>query len=106
MELDGEVLEIGGGSGAMADGAARAYPNVRLTVTDIDDAMVHAARARLAARGNVRVDRADVTDLPFADDAYDVVMSHLMLHHVIDWRDALAEAARVLRPGGVSSDAT
>jgi ubiquinone/menaquinone biosynthesis C-methylase UbiE len=85
----------------MADGAARSYPNVRLTVTDIDDAMVHAARTRLAARRNVRVERADVTDLPFADESFDVVMSHLMLHHVIDWRDALVEAARVLRPGGV-----
>lgn len=84
----------------MADGAARSHPNVRLNVTNIDDAMAHAARARLAARGNVRIERADVTDVPFADESFDVVLSHLMLHHVIDWRDALLEA-RVLRPGGV-----
>jgi hypothetical protein len=38
--LGGDVLEIGGGSGAMADGAARAYPSVHLTVVDIDNAMV------------------------------------------------------------------
>ena len=99
--VEGDVLEIGGGSGAMADGLARAYPNVSLTVTDIDDAMVRAARARLSVYRNVRVERADVTDLAFADQTFDMVASHLMLHHVIAWREALLEAARVLRPGGV-----
>ena len=49
LELRGDVLEIGGGSGAMADGVARRFPGVRLIVTDVDDAMVSAARA-VAAR--------------------------------------------------------
>lgn len=45
-QLTGDVLEIGGGVGAMADGVARRFPTARLTVTDIDDAdMVVAARA-------------------------------------------------------------
>lgn len=100
-ELTGEVLEIGGGSGAMADGVAQLFPDVHLTVTDIDDAMVASARHRLAHRGNVTVQRADVTSLPFGDASFDAVTSYLMLHHVIAWRDALVEAARVLRPGGV-----
>lgn len=41
-----------------------------------------------------------MTALPFTDGSFDFVTSHLMLHHVIEWHDALAEAARVLRPGG------
>lgn len=45
--LAGDVLEIGGGSGAMAAGVARDYPDVRLTVTDVDEAMVASARERL-----------------------------------------------------------
>ena len=98
--LDGELLEIGGGSGAMAAGAARSFPDLRLTVTDIDPAMVNTARQRLHDRPNVVVERADVTDLPFADESFDYVVSYLMLHHVVGWQQALVEAARVLRPGG------
>ena len=99
--LAGDVLEIGGGSGAMAHGAARAFPAARLTVTDIDEVMVGIARKRLADHANVEVRRADVTDLPFEAGTFDAVTSYLMLHHVIDWPAALGEAARVLRPGGL-----
>ncbi len=99
-QLSGDVLEIGAGSGAMADGMVRAFREARLTVTDIDEAMVSAARARLAGRRNVIVEQADVTGLPFEDSTFDVVTSYLMLHHVVEWRAALTEAGRVLRPGG------
>lgn len=99
-QLSGDVLEIGAGSGAMADGMVRAFPEARVTVTDTDEAMVSTARARLAGRRNVVVEQADVTALPFEDSMFDVVTSYLMLHHVIDWQAALTEAARVLRPGG------
>ena len=98
--LAGDVLEIGGGSGAMAAGVARTYPDVRLTVTDVDEAMVSSATGWLAAFPNVTVTRADVTALPFDHASFDAVTSYLMLHHVIDWVQALAEAARVLRAGG------
>lgn len=98
--LSGDVLEIGGGSGAMAAGVARTFPDIRLTVTDVDTAMVDVARSRLSSYGNVTVEAADVTALPFADASFDAVTSYLMLHHVINWVEALAETARVLRPGG------
>ena len=106
LEPHGELLELGAGSGAMADGMARTFPELQLTVTDIDPAMVAAARKYLGARPNVRVEQADVTDLPFADSTFDVVTSYLMLHHVIEWRRALSEASRVLRPGVSSSAMT
>lgn len=98
--VSGEVLEIGGGSGAMAVGLARSFPEARITMTDVDAAMVAAARAQLARVTNVAAQVADVTSLPFAAGRFDAVMSYLMLHHVIDWRDGLAEAFRVLKPGG------
>lgn len=98
--LDGDVLELGAGGGAMADGVARRFPTARLTVTDVDDAMVTDARARLVDHPSVSVERADVTDLRFEDASFDAVTTYLMLHHVIAWREALTEALRVLRPGG------
>jgi SAM-dependent methyltransferase len=96
----GDVLEIGGGNGAMADGMIRTHPNMRLTMTDIDPAMAATARRRLAAHPPVSVEEADATELPFADSSFDTVASYLMLHHVVDWRNAILEVARVLRPGG------
>ena len=99
--LAGDVLEIGAGSGAMAAGAAEAYPAARLTVTDVDPAMVDAARTRLAAHGNVTVEMASVSALPHDDDSFDAVTSFLMLHHVVHWEEALAEILRVLRPGAM-----
>ena len=101
ITLSGDVLEIGGGSGATAEGVLLAYPDVRLTVTDVDKAMVAVARLRLAKYPDAVVERADVTDLPYMAGSFDVITSHLMLHHVIDWQDALTEAARVLRPDGM-----
>ncbi|MDN5758561.1 MAG: methyltransferase domain-containing protein [Tomitella sp.] len=98
--LSGEVLEIGGGSGAMAAGLACRFPDVTITMTDVDAAMVAAARIKLALVANVTAEVADVTSLPFAAGRFDAVVSNLMLHHVVEWREALAEALRVLQPGG------
>ena len=99
-EVDGDVLEIGAGSGVMAEQALRRFPRVTMTAVDLDPAMVASMQARLAAFPTARAVAADVTDLPFADASFDVVESFLMLHHVIAWRAALREAARVLRAGG------
>ena len=97
----GDVLEIGGGSGAMAAQLAARHPDIRLTMTDFDAAMVQAAAGRLAPFGDrVVAQRADATALPFEAGSFDTVLSFIMLHHVIEWEQALSEAARVLRPGG------
>lgn len=96
FEPTGDVLEIGGGSGAMAAELVARHPGVRsVTVTDVDPAMVDAAKARLS-----QAQVADATDLPFDDASFDVVLSFVMLHHTVRWEQAVAEAKRVLRPGG------
>lgn len=99
--LAGEVLEIGGGSGAMAAELARTHSQVRVTMTDLDRAMVRAARHRLECLPHATAQQADATDLPYDNESFDVVMSFLMLHHVVNWEDAVNEASRVLRPGGL-----
>lgn len=101
-DLAGDVLELGSGSGANAAELLARYPAARLTATDVDPAMLDAARRRLrpfAERASVR--QADATRIPFADASFDAVVSLIMLHHVIDWEQMLAEVARVLRPGGL-----
>ena len=99
--LGPEVLEIGGGSGAMARELLERHPHIRLTLADIDPEMAAAARRRLAPFGDrATVTVGDGTRLDFPDHTFDTVCSWLMLHHTIDWEGVLAEAARVTRPGG------
>lgn len=99
---EGDVLEIGCGGGAMAARLLADHPDITVTGVDIDPAMVSAAERRLRPYGQRgRAVRADCTALPFDADSFDTVITFLMLHHVVGWEDALAEAVRVLRPGGL-----
>lgn len=85
----------------MAQAMALGFPGAMITVTDVDDVMVRSASQRLRRMSNVRVERADVTGLPYESASFDVVTSYLMLHHVIRWEEALAEAARTLQQDGL-----
>src|SRR4051812_6283523 len=92
--LCGDVLELGAGSGAMAEQVLASTPAIAMCVTDFDEAMVSTAGARLAPFGTrVTTQQADATALPFDDSSFDAVLSWIMLHHTIDWEAALAEAA-------------
>ncbi|HYZ54716.1 MAG TPA: class I SAM-dependent methyltransferase [Streptosporangiaceae bacterium] len=97
----GEGLEIGAGSGAMTAQLLTMFPRFRMVATDDDTELVGTAEQILAGYGKrASVQRADAAQLPFADNRFDLVLSAAMLHHVIEWDKALAEAVRVLRPGG------
>jgi ubiquinone/menaquinone biosynthesis C-methylase UbiE len=97
----GDVLEIGAGSGAMAVELLATHPSISMTITDFDPEMVAAAEQRLMPFADRAVARqADATALPFDDNSFDVVLTWIMLHHTVAWEKALAEATRVVRPGG------
>lgn len=94
------VLDIGTGTGAMLPvfGAA-----AQLTVAlDNSEAMLARAEALCRREGldSVSLCNADVGALPFADGAFDAVNCSMVLHHVANPGAALAEMARVTRPGG------
>jgi ubiquinone/menaquinone biosynthesis C-methylase UbiE len=94
----GEVLEIGGGTGANLPHYQVAD---RVVVTEPDPFMRKKLRPKLPqARVPVEVSDAGAEELPFADDSFDTVVSTLVLCSVDDPRKALAEIRRVLRPGG------
>lgn len=99
--LGTDVLEIGGGSGAMAYELLAREPRITLTVADIDPSMVAAASRRLqpfASRSTCI--ESDAGSLAVSDHDFDTVCTWLMLHHTITWPAVLSEAARALRPGG------
>ncbi len=90
----GAVLEVGCGPGALAE-RLRAERGIRLTALDLSPRMVALARAR-----GVDAREGDIRHLPFPAGSYDTVIAAWMLYHVDRLDDALAEVARVLRPGG------
>lgn len=92
----GRTLEIGAGTGAnLAFYGPTASP---LTLTDPDPHKLRRLRRRAAP--TARVVGAHAHALPFADDAFDTVVTTLVLCSVPDQAEALAEVRRVLRPGG------
>jgi ubiquinone/menaquinone biosynthesis C-methylase UbiE len=101
QRLGHDVLEIGAGSGSVAQQVLSDDPELAWTAIDIDPHMAQAAAARLGGFAGASVKTADATAMPFPDDSFDSVVSCLMLHHIIDWERAVAEVARVLRPGGI-----
>ena len=95
----GDVIEIGGGTGANLPCYG---PDVRsLTMTEPQPAMLRHLERRVGEhRPSARVLRAPAEDLPFDDHVFDVAVSTLVLCGVDDQPRALRELRRVLRPGG------
>jgi SAM-dependent methyltransferase len=95
-----DVLDVGCGDGAYALAAARA--GARVSGLDRSAAAVDAARARAEAEGLVvDLQVGDAGALPFPAARFDVVLAVTVLCFVEKPAQAVAEMARVLRPGGV-----
>jgi ubiquinone/menaquinone biosynthesis C-methylase UbiE len=91
------VLDAGCGSGPLS--AALRAKGAIVTGFDSSPAMIELARQRLGEDAALHV--ADLSQpLPFADGAFDDVVTSLVLHYLQDWTAPLAELRRVLTPGG------
>jgi ubiquinone/menaquinone biosynthesis C-methylase UbiE/DNA-binding transcriptional ArsR family regulator len=96
----GRLLDIGTGTGRLLEVLA---PRVTAAVgIDASRAMLALARARLSRPGlmHCSVRLADMYRLPMTEPMFDTVVLQMVLHYAEDPAGALAEAARVLRPGG------
>ncbi len=96
---DAEVLEVGPGPGWFSRELAAAVPRGRLQLLDVQPEMLAQARAR-AASPVVTTTVGDACALPFEDATFDAVVATAVLGETPDPARAVAEIARVLRPGG------
>jgi ubiquinone/menaquinone biosynthesis C-methylase UbiE len=97
----GRALEVGCGRGAGVELILDSFGAERVDAFDLDPRMVALARRRLAGRGDrVRLWVGDVCRIGAPGDSYDAVFDFGIIHHVPNWRDAVREVHRVLRPGG------
>jgi arsenite methyltransferase len=97
------VLDLGSGAGAdVLISARRVGAGGKAIGLDMTDEMLELARANAAEAGvdNAEFVRGYIEDIPLSDGTVDVVISNCVINLAADKRKVLAEAARVLRPGG------
>ncbi|MGH0029323.1 MAG: class I SAM-dependent methyltransferase [Myxococcota bacterium] len=97
----GRALEVGCGRGVGLELVASVFGAGSVDGFDLDPRMVAKARRRLSdggVRANVWV--GDASAIAAGDGTYDAVFDFGIVHHVPDWRRAVSEIHRVLRPGG------
>jgi ubiquinone/menaquinone biosynthesis C-methylase UbiE len=97
----GLALEIGCGRGVGIEIILDVFGAEGVDAFDLDPRMVELAKRRTRHRGDqVTLWRGDVTTIPIDDEHYDAVFDFAMIHHVPNWRAAVSEVYRVLKPGG------
>jgi ubiquinone/menaquinone biosynthesis C-methylase UbiE len=98
-EAQGDVLELAVGTGRNLE----LYPpQARVTGIELSGGMLERARSRARDLGrDVDLRQGDAQALPFPEAAFDTVVCTFSLCTIPDERRALAEARRVLRPGGL-----
>jgi arsenite methyltransferase len=97
------VLDIGSGPGLLATEMAQAVgPTGRVCGIDVSDSMLTLARRRAVPAGSARLEyrHGDACAVPYPGGSFDVAVCTQVLEYVADIPAALAEARRVLRPGG------
>jgi ubiquinone/menaquinone biosynthesis C-methylase UbiE len=94
------ILDVAGGTGQL--GRHLAEDGATAVIVDLTDAMLAAGLVSVQAEGrdDIVFVRGDAIDLPFPEEQFDVVVSRFALHHMDDPAAAIAEMARVCRPGG------
>jgi ubiquinone/menaquinone biosynthesis C-methylase UbiE len=95
------TLEIGSGTGYFTLNLLRAGLIEQATCSDISPGMLETLQTNAARLGlEVHTEPADAERLPFADNSFDLVFGHAILHHIPDLPRAFTEFERVLAPGG------
>jgi demethylmenaquinone methyltransferase/2-methoxy-6-polyprenyl-1,4-benzoquinol methylase len=102
VALNGRVADLAAGTGDLAFGLARARRDLYITTVDIAPRMIELARSRQQREqpGNVTLTAGDLGSLALATSSLDALLAGYAIRNAPDWRVAVSEAARVLRPGG------
>jgi len=97
------ALEVGCGRGAGAKMILSEFRPSHLHILDLDIVMMKKAKKHLSSKTENPVSSlvGNASSLPFSAGVFDAVFGFGFLHHVPDWRSALAEIARVLKSGGI-----
>jgi ubiquinone/menaquinone biosynthesis C-methylase UbiE len=99
LRKDKVVLEIGCGNGYGARLIKKYFSPKKIYGIDLDEKMIQLAKQK--NKDSVVVfEVGDVLNLKFKSNQFDAIFDFGILHHVIEWKDALKELKRVLKPEG------
>jgi ubiquinone/menaquinone biosynthesis C-methylase UbiE len=101
---DGPILDLGTGTAQIPIELCRQDARARVLAIDAAQHMLVLAQKNIEQAGladRIRVDRVDAKRLPYADGAFGTVASNSIVHHIPEPGQVLAEAWRVLAPGGL-----
>jgi ubiquinone/menaquinone biosynthesis C-methylase UbiE len=94
------ILEIGCGQGAGAKIIYETFRPQKYVGIDLDSRMIRRAEKTAAKLPNATFMEGDASKLTFDDGIFDLVVDFGIVHHIPNWRDALAEIHRTLKAGG------
>lgn len=93
------VLELGCGNGTGTKLIKKYFHPKHLYAIDIDPKQIEAATKRVRDK-SITFEVADVEKLPYKSESLDLVLDFSVLYHIDNWKHALKEIKRVLKPGG------
>jgi ubiquinone/menaquinone biosynthesis C-methylase UbiE len=95
------VLELGCGRGVGVQILFDTFGVRRVDAFDLDPKMITLAQQKLAPyQERLRLFVGDATKIDAPDASYDAVFDFAIIHHIPNWRDAITEVSRVLKPNG------
>jgi ubiquinone/menaquinone biosynthesis C-methylase UbiE len=95
------VLEIGCGQGVGAKIIHQLFNPEKYIGIDLDAKMIRRARQKGSGLPNTTFMEGDASNLSFPDESFDLAVDFGIIHHIPNWRDALAEVHRTLKADGV-----
>ena len=95
-----DILEVGCGQGAGAKIIYDLFRPSQYLGVDLDPRMIRRATRKAGALPNARFIEGDIASLEVPDASFDLVVDFGVIHHVPNWREAIAEVSRVLRSNG------
>ena len=96
-----KVLEIAAGTGISTEHLWQSLaPTAEIVATDLSEDMLNYARQKRGAFPNVTYQQADALELPFQDNAFDLIVCQFGIMFFTDKAKSFSEMARVLKPGG------
>jgi ubiquinone/menaquinone biosynthesis C-methylase UbiE/uncharacterized protein YbaR (Trm112 family) len=97
----GVCLEIGSGTGVITAGLVRHANFSQIHCSDISLRFLRHIKETIGDNQSLHFWRFDASRLPFRDESMDAIVGHSVLHHLLYYEDALRDAKRVLKPGGI-----
>ncbi len=97
-----KILDVGSGTGRYGIKFSQDFPDSKVTITDISDESIDFI-SRLAERTrtkNISIQKENVLNMSFSDNEFDVVFCDVVIQHLPNYKDAIEEMIRVLKPGG------